>query len=207
MVRDVCHDSQPAAMRHPHHHLADPIGRDVGEERLEHGNERVESFDGERLLPEERGALIALHGVDLGESLEQPQPFLNGELRLVRPQLDVLAQPDALLVAGKVLDLEGDRAAVRAAQIREHFGQVPTGHVHPQEVRGDLLHQLGRQAVCRRIHGRISDRRRPERIEMGTKVTVCAMRLDERGRGLHRAEQDAVGGGRRGRSGRRGLRQ
>src|SRR3712207_6930623 len=36
-----------------------------------------------------------------------------------RPGLDVLPQPDALAVRGDVLDLVGDRAAVRLAQVRE----------------------------------------------------------------------------------------
>ena len=66
-------------MRHAQHRLTDAVVRDHGHQRLEHGHERVEPFDGERLLPQECGALVALHRVDLGESLEQSQPVLHGE--------------------------------------------------------------------------------------------------------------------------------
>ena len=75
------------------------------------------------------------------------------------PELDVLAQPHALLVAGDVLDLEGDGAAVRPPEIREHLREVATGDIDAQQIGGDLLHQFRGQAVRRRFHGRIADRR------------------------------------------------
>ena len=109
------------------------------------------------------------------------------------PELDVLAQPHALLVARDVLDLEGDGAAVRRAEIREHLGEVATGDVDAQQVGGDLLHQLLGQAVRRRVHRRIADRRRAERVEVRAEMTVGPVRLDQRRRRLHRAEQDAIG--------------
>src|SRR3712207_2412757 len=68
-----------------------------------------------------------------------------------RPGLDVLAQPDALAVRGDVLDLVGDRPAVRLAQVRQRVGQRRARDVDAQDLRGDLRHQLRRQADLLRV--------------------------------------------------------
>ncbi len=194
MVRDVSDDREPPAMRHAHDHLADPVRGDIREQGLEHGHERVESLDGERLLSEEGRALVALHGVDLGQALEQTHAVVDGERRPVGARLDVLAQPHPLLVARDVLDLERDGAAVGAPQMWQDLGEVVSGDIDPEQVGGDLLHQLLGEPVGRRVHRGIADRRRPERIEMRAEMTMRPVRLDERRCGLHRREQGAIGG-------------
>ncbi len=152
------HDGEPSAVGHPHHHLTDAIVGDPAHQRLEHRHERVEAFQRKGFLSEERGALVPLHRVHLGEPLQETEPVLGGQRGPVLAGLDVLAQPDALLVARDVLDLERDGAAVRRPQIGEHLGEVAAWHVDAQQVRRDLLHQLLGQAVGRWVHRRITDR-------------------------------------------------
>ena len=146
-------------MGHAHDHLADAIVRDAVISVSSIGTSASRPSMRERLLPEERRALVALHRVHLGEPFEEAEPVLDGQRRPVLARLDVLAQPDALLVARDVLDLEGDGAAVRRAKVREHLGEIAAGHVDAKQVGGDLLHQLLGQAVGRRVHRRIADRR------------------------------------------------
>jgi len=85
----------------------------------------------------------ALQRVDLDEPLEQRLALVGGERLAERARLDVLAQPHALSVGGDVLDLIGDRAAVGLAQVRQRVGERRPRHVHAQDLRGDLRHQLG----------------------------------------------------------------
>src|SRR5437667_455004 len=78
-------------------------------------------------------AQVALHPVDLTEAGEQPRLLLRRERTVVPTGLDRLAQPDALLVVGDVLDLVGDRAAVDLPQARVRLGERLTLHVEPQQ--------------------------------------------------------------------------
>ncbi len=72
-------------------------------------------------------------------------------------RLDLVAQPQAPVVAGDVLDLVGDRARVGVAQVRQRVGEGLAGHGHAQYRRRDLAHQLRRSG--RRTRGRVRDRR------------------------------------------------
>ena len=179
VIGDVRDDREPSAVGHSQDRLTNAIVRDHGHERLEHGHEGIESFDGEGLLSEECRALVSLHRVDLGEALEKTQPVLDGELRPVLAGFDVLAQPHALLMARDVLDLERDGAAVRAPEIRQHLGEVAARDVDAQQVRRDLLHQVLGETIGGRIHRGIADWRRPERVEVRSEMAVGAVRLDE----------------------------
>ncbi len=105
----------------------------------------------------------------------------------------MLTQPDALLVARDVLDFERDGAAVRGAKIRQYLSKGATGHVDTEQVGGDLLHHLLGEAVRRRVHRRIADRRRTKRIQVRAEVTVSSVCLDERCGRLHGTEEDPVG--------------
>ena len=80
---------------------------------------------------------VVLERLDLGQPLEQPPPCVRVERLAVGPGLDVLAQPDALLVVRDVLDLVGDRAGVGLAQVRERVGEGLAGHGHAQHRRRD----------------------------------------------------------------------
>ena len=106
-----------------------------------------------------------------------------------RARLDLLAQPHALAVAGDVLDLVGDRAAVGLAQVGQRVGQRRPRHVHAQDLRRDPGHQLRRQADGLGIERRVAVRLRAERVEPGGEVAVRAVGLDDRGRRLHRLQQ------------------
>ena len=83
----------------------------------------------------------------------------------MRAGLDRLPQPDPLVVAGDVLDLVRDRAAVGRAQCRERLGQGCAGHVDAQQVGRHACHSLGSQAERLGIEGRVADRLAAERIE------------------------------------------
>ena len=84
---------------------------------VEHRDEHVEAFDRELLLAEERLAQVRLEPLHLGEPREQRTLLVLAERRAVTAGLDRLAQPDALLVVGDVLDLVGDRPAVGLAAV------------------------------------------------------------------------------------------
>ncbi len=70
---------------------------------------------------------VVLERLDLGQALEQPPPGLRLERLAVRAGLDVLAQPDALLVVRDVLDLVGDRAGVDPAEVGQGVGEGVAG--------------------------------------------------------------------------------
>ena len=108
---DVREDVEPAAMRHPEHDLVGAVARGELDRLVEHRDHHVEALDGELLLPEERAAQVALHPLDLAQAPEQPHALVARERAPVAARLDRLAQPDALLVVGDVLDLVRDRPA------------------------------------------------------------------------------------------------
>ncbi len=142
---DVREHVQPAAVRHAHHDL---VRTGVGAELdrlVEHRHHHVEPLDRELLLAEECPAQVALHPLDLTEAGEQPHLLLRRERTVVATGLDRLAQPDALLVVGDVLDLVGDRAAVDLPQARVRLGERLTIHVEPQQSCRDARHQLRRE--------------------------------------------------------------
>jgi hypothetical protein len=191
---------QTAPMGRSDYHLTCVLGGAELDDLVEHRHGHVETLDRELLLPEIRLVHEPLERVDLGQPLEQ-------RLLLAHPQrlaefsgLDRLPQPQPLPVRGDVLDLVRDRAAVGLAQMRKRLGECPARDVHAQDPRGNLRHQLERQAERLGIKRRIALRLAPEGIELGSKVSVGAMRLEQRGRRLHGLQQLFVG---RGRSSRR----
>ena len=110
---DVREHVEAPAMRHADHDLVRArVGGEL-DRLVEHRHHHVEPLDRELLLAEERAAEVLLHPLDLAEPREQRDALVVGERPAVAARLDRLAQPDALLVIGDVLDLVGDRAAVR----------------------------------------------------------------------------------------------
>ena len=158
---------------------------------VEHRDHHVEPFDRELLLAEEPLAEEALHPLDLAQAAEERLLLLGGERLPVAARLDRLPQPDALLVVGEVLELVGDRAAVRLGELRQDVGERLAGNVHAQHRRGDPRLQLGRQLrlEAQRLERRVADRLRSERVEPRGEMAVRAVRLDERHRRRDAAEQ------------------
>ena len=194
---DVGEHVEAAAVRHPDHDL---VRAGVGAELdrlVEHRHHHVEALDRELLLAEERAAQVALHALDLGEPAEQAHLLLGAQRLPVATGLDRLAQPDALLVVGEVLDLVGDRAAVDLAQARIHVGERLALDVEPQERRGDARHERGRQLRDQplRLERRVAGRLGAERVEVRCEVPVRAVRLHERHRRGDAADQLVVGSG------------
>src|SRR4051812_3128595 len=172
---------EAAAVRHAHDDVVRArLGREL-DRLVEHRDQYVETFDRELLLPEEPLAQEPLHSLHLAQAAEQRLLLVCGERLPVAPGLDRLAEPDALLVAGEMLELVGDRAAVRLRELREDIGERLSGNVNAEHGRGDLRLQLRRQLrfETKRLERRVADGLRPERIEPSSEMPVRAMRLDE----------------------------
>ena len=123
--------------------------------------------------------------------------LLGRERLAVGARLDLLPQPDPLLVGRDVLDLVGHRAAVGGLEMGQRLGQRPARHRDPQHLGGDRRHDLRREAERAGVERRVADRRRAERIELGGQVAVHAERLDQRHRRGHVVEhlgRDRPGG-------------
>ena len=176
---------QPPAVRHAHEDVAHASVRGQAERLVEHRDQRVEPLDREALRAQERAVDVRLERLGVGEAAEDPLLLLGGQGAAVLARLDPVAQPHALLVVRDVLDLVGDRAAVRLAQMRQRLGKRRSRYLDPQDVRGDLLHHLRRQADRRRLERRVADGLRAERVEPCSQVTVRAVRLHQRGGRLY----------------------
>ena len=151
----VHEDVEAAAMRHPDHDL---VGTGPGgdlDRLVEHRHHRVEAFDRELLLAEERAAEVLLERLDAGEGLQQADALVRFQRLPVAAGLDRLPEPDTLGVIRQVLDLVGHRAGVDLAQRRERFLQRLAGHVHAQQLCRDPRLQLRRQ---RRDQARLVER-------------------------------------------------
>ena len=171
---------------------------------LEHRNHHVETLDRELLLAEERPPEVALEALHLGEPREQRLPLVGRERLAVRSGLDRVAEPEPLLVARDVLDLVGERPAVRLAQLRQRLGQRLRGNVEAQEARRDPGLELGRQPRLEPVgvERRITRRLGAERVDVRGEVAVRPVRLDEGHGGRDPAEEvvrGGLGGRRRGR--------
>ncbi len=191
---------EPAAVRDADDDLVRTRGSGELDGEIQHRHERVEAFDGELLLPDERAPQVRLEGFDLREPQEKRTPFLWRQWLAEATGLDRAPEPDALSVIGDVLDLVGDRPHVDLLQPREGVEQRLALAGEPQEARGDLRLDLGGQSriqalgLERGIAGGLG----PERIEASREVTVHADRLDERHRGRDgRQEIEIRGFGRR----------
>ena len=183
-------------MGHPDHDLVrSTLGGEL-DRLVEHRDQRVEAFERELLLAEERPPEVLLEALDLREPLEERQTRRRVERAPVPPRLDRLAQPDPLGVVGDVLDLVRDRAGVGLAQVRQRLEQGLAGDVQPQQPGGDAGLNLRRQrrVEARLVERRVAHRLRAQRIEPCREVAVHADRLDERHRGGDRAEHVLVGG-------------
>ena len=195
---------QPPAVRHPDHDFARALGGRQLDQLVEHRDGHVESLDRELFLAQVGLVHEALERVDLGQPLEQRLLLLGAQRLAEGARLDRLAQPQPLPVRSDVLDLVGDRAAVGLAQVRERLDEGVTGHVHPQDVSGDLRHQLGRQAERSGVERRVALRLAPERIQASRQMAVGAVGLEQRSGRLDGVQQCLVDGDLAGGRGRRG---
>ena len=190
---------EPAAVRHAHHHVVRAALRRVLDRLVEHRDHHVEPLERELLLAEEPLAQETFHPLDLAQTCVEPSLLVVCERAAVAPRLDRLAQPDALLVIGKVLDLVCDRAAVRLLQSWQRLGEGVAGDVDAKDRRRDPRLDVGSQLrlEAQRLERRIADGLRPERVEPRREVPVRPVRLHERHRRGDGTEQVLVRGGRR----------
>ncbi len=185
---DVGEDVQAATMRHPDHGIRGPGRSGTGQQGVEHRHHRVEALDAEPLLAQVGLVQEALQPLHPRQPLEQRPPLVRAHLRPMRPRLDRLPQPDALVVAGDVLDLVGNRAAVGRPQERERLGQGPARHADPQQVRRDPGHGVIGEAQRLGIQRRVAHRLAAQRVEPGRQMPEGPIRPDQRHAGGHGAQ-------------------
>ena len=184
---------EPAAVRHPDDDLARALRGGQLDHLVEHRDRHVQALDRELLLAQVGLVHEALERVDLRQPAQQRALLLVGQRRAEGAGLDLLAQPGALAVRGDVLDLVGDRAAVGLAQVRQRVRERRARHVGAQDLRRDPRHQLRREADRLGLERRVALGLGAERVELGGQVAVHAVRLEQRGRRLHRLQQRLVG--------------
>ena len=191
----VREDVQAAAVRDPDDDLVRPAGSRELDCLVQHGHERVETFDRELLLADESPPEERLERFDLSEAEQEGAPLLGLERLPEAPRLDRVAKPDALGVVGDVLDLVGDRSHVDLAQAWERVEQRVSLDVEAQDARRDLRLDVGGQgrAQALGLERRIAGRLGPERIDARSEMPVHPDRLDERHGGRHRAQVVQVG--------------
>ncbi len=190
----VREDVEPAAVGHPDHDLARAVrGREL-DRRVEHRDHHVEALDRELLLAEERPAEVPLHPLDLAEPRVERALLCGVERSAVPPRLDRLPEPDALLVAGDVLDLVGHRPAVRLLEARQSLAKRLALDADAQHRGRDARRELVRQLrlEVERVERRVAGRLGPERVEPRGQMAVHAVGLHERHRGGDAAEQHEV---------------
>ena len=77
--------------------------------------------------------------------------------------------------------------------MRQRVGERRARHVHAQDPRRDLRHQLGREAERLGVERRVALGLGAERVEPRGEVAVGAVGLEQRGRGLDGLQQLLVG--------------
>ena len=180
---------EPAAVGHPDDHLARSALGGEDDRLVEHRHRHVEALDRELLLAQVGLVHEAFERVDRDQALEHAAALLVGERLAEGAALDPLPQPDALAVAGDVLDLVGQRAGVDLAQEGKRLGEVVTRDVDPQDLRRDAAHHRLGEVDGVRVQRRVPDRLGAERVEPGGEVAVRAEGLDQRRGGLDRLHQ------------------
>ena len=180
---------EPPAVGHSDHDRSDAVGGEVGRDLLHHRDHDVEAFDREGLLADVRLAQVPLEGLDLRQAPEVIARAFGRHRNEVRPGLDVVAQPFALLDVGDVLDLVGDRRTIGAAQLVHDVREAASFEFRAQHRRRNRRHDRRRQGIAVNVERRIARRLRSERIERRGEVAVAPVRGDDRHPGRDRAQQ------------------
>ena len=185
---------EAAAVGHADHDLVGAAGRRELDRLVQHRHERLEAFERELLLPQERPSQVLLEPLGLREPVKEGLPLVRLERLPEAAGLDRLAQPDALGVIRDVLDLVGDRAGVDLTQERERLEQRLSADVEAEQRGGDPGLELGgqRRHEAGFVECRVAHRLGAEGVEPGRQVTVHPVGLDERHRSRDASEEGLV---------------
>ena len=129
---DVGEHVEAPAVRHADHRPMSALLRGHLQDQVEHWHEGVEPLDAEPLLPQVGLVQESLESLDGGQLFQQCPLLVRGERLSVLAGLDHAPQPGPLGVVGDVLDLVGDRPAVRLAQLLEYLLEVVARNVDAQ---------------------------------------------------------------------------
>ena len=169
---------QAPSMRHAEHRLGDPRVGGFGEQRVEHGDQRLGPFEAEALVPEVLGVKETLERFGRVQALEDAA-LLLGRHGVV-DTLDALLDPRLLIGLLDVHVLQADRARVRVAQ---HTEDVSQAH-HPRAGQA-----VGRELACEVPDGEavLADVElgvgphlfAAQRVEVRNEVTAHPVHVDE----------------------------
>ena len=176
-------------MGHPDHDAPRTTPRRAGDRLVEHRHHRIGAFNREPLVALILPAEKSFETVHFGEAAQHGDLLVGRERLRERALLHRVLEPRALRLVPQVRELEGDRAAVDAAQPLDDVGrrarrEPECARRHPREVVvGDAM-ELGRELDAAR-------RRRAEGIQLHGQMAVLANRFHQRG-GSSDASQQAI---------------
>ena len=123
LAHDVREHVQPAAVGHPDHELPHAVSGRLLHHGVEQRDQRLRPFEPEALLPDELRVEEALEELGRADLLEDAQPLVRGEGRLVLGVLHAVQQPLALARVLDVGELDAHVAAISGAEPIEDLAE------------------------------------------------------------------------------------
>jgi hypothetical protein len=184
LVHDIGQHAQPAAVRHPHDDLADPVVRGSFDQRIQQRDQGLATLEREPLLadvPLVQERLEELGGVQLQEDATLP---LEVEVRPVPRPLHPIHQPLADFGVADVHELDADRPAVGLLEDLDQVAERRIGRIGDPGVERAVEVRLG-QAEGGEVEPvlRLPGDVEPEGVEPGEVVAHLAIGVDEPGDG------------------------
>ena len=196
-AHDVRQHVESATVRHADDRTVGVLLGGHLQDHIQHGDQGVEPFDAESLLPQVGLVQESLEPFDGGQPLEQRPSLLSAERLPVLAGLDHAPQPRSLGVISDVLHLVGDRSAVGLAQLIEHHLEVVARDVDAQGRGRNPRQHAPLEAMEGGIQGGVAWRLATERVQARAEVTVDAVGVDQRHGGGHVCQVLGRGGDRR----------
>ena len=132
-LEDMGEHIQAPSMRHADDDLPGAGHRRRQEQGIQHGNEHVQTFKREPLLPRESGLEEFLEAFDLAQAFKEAPAVFGRKWLVVDLRLDRFIQPESLIVAIDVVELITERAAIESAQAGDSAQTVNVGGLWPDD--------------------------------------------------------------------------